>query len=98
LLIDPRDAVVVPEAALMQQGQDHFVALLVDRDDGLTVERKQVEIGTRQPGVVEIRSGLAAGNRVVTEGQDKARPGQPVKVLAVDDGSRGLHEMAGGGD
>jgi membrane fusion protein (multidrug efflux system) len=98
LLIDPRDAVVVPEAALMQQGQDHFVALLVDGDDGLTVERKQVEIGTRQPGVVEIRSGLAAGNRVVTEGQDKARPGQPVKVLAVDDGSRGLHEMAGGGD
>jgi membrane fusion protein (multidrug efflux system) len=98
LLIDPREAVVVPEAALMQQGQDHFVALLVDADDGLTVERKQVEIGTRQPGVVEIRSGLTAGDRVVTEGQDKARPGQPVKVLAVDDGTRGLHEMAGGGD
>ena len=95
LLLDPRDAVMVPEAALLQQGTDHFVLLLMDGEDGLTVDRRQVQIGTRQPGLVEIRDGLAAGDRVVTEGQDKARPGQPVRLLAVDDGTSSLREMVG---
>jgi membrane fusion protein (multidrug efflux system) len=95
LLIDPRDAVVVPEAALLHQGQDHFVLRLVDADGAPTVERRQVEIGARKPGVVEIRSGLSAGDQVVTEGQEKARPGQPVRVLALDDGSLSLREIAG---
>jgi membrane fusion protein (multidrug efflux system) len=89
LLLNPREAVVVPEAALLQQGSDHFVLRLVDPEgddggeagDGPTVERRQVQIGTRQPGIVEIVDGLAAGDRVITEGQEKARPGQPVRVL-----------------
>ena len=93
LLLDPREALVVPEAALLQQGTNHYVMLLVDGDAGPTVERRQVQIGTRQPGLAEIRAGLAVGDRVVTEGQDKARPGQPVQVLAVDDGSTSLRDM-----
>ena len=93
LLLDPREALVVPEAALLQQGTNHYVMLLVDGDAGPTVERRQVQIGTRQPGLAEIRAGLAVGDRVVTEGQDKARPGQPVQVLAVDDGTTSLRDM-----
>jgi membrane fusion protein (multidrug efflux system) len=95
LLIDPREAVVVPEAALLHQGQTHFVLRVVDADDGATVERIEVEIGARKPGIVEVRAGLAAGDQVVTEGQEKARPGQPVRVIALDDGSRSLREIAG---
>ena len=93
LLLNPREALVVQEAALLQQGTNHYVMRLVDGDAGSTVERRQVRIGTRQPGLAEIRDGLAVGDRVVTEGQDKARPGQPVKVLAVDDGTNSLREM-----
>jgi membrane fusion protein (multidrug efflux system) len=85
---------VVPESALLQQGRDHFVLRLTGEGEALTAERIQVEIGTRKPGLVEIRSGLAAGDRVITQGQDKVRPGQTIEVLAVDDGTRGLEEMA----
>ncbi len=81
LLVEPRDALVVPEAALIQRGTDHFVLRLVDGADGPTVERVQIHIGTRKPGLVEVRDGLAAGERVVTDGQGKARPGQPVRVM-----------------
>lgn len=95
LLLDPREAVVVPEAALLQEGTDHFVLLLMEGDEGLSAKRHQVEVGTRQPGLVEIRDGIAVGERVITEGQDKVRPGQPVQILAVDDGSRALPEMLG---
>jgi membrane fusion protein (multidrug efflux system) len=94
LLIDPRDAVMVPESALLQQGRDHFVQRLTDQGDALTAERVQVEVGTRKPGLVEIRSGLAPGDRVVTQGQEKVRPGQAIEVLALDDGTLGLEEMA----
>jgi membrane fusion protein (multidrug efflux system) len=97
LLLDPREALVVPEAALLQQGTNHYVMLLVDSDAGQTVERRQVRIGTRQPGLAEIRDGLAVGDRVVTQGQDKARPGQPVTVLAVDDGTSSLRDMVKAG-
>ncbi|MGB5832747.1 MAG: efflux RND transporter periplasmic adaptor subunit [Thiohalocapsa sp.] len=93
LMLDQRDALVVPEAALLHLSDQHFVLLLVAGDDGLTVARREVEIGTRQPGLVEIRAGLELGDRVVTEGQDKARPGAPVEVLAVDDGSLSLGEI-----
>jgi membrane fusion protein (multidrug efflux system) len=97
LLIDPRDAVTVPESALLQQGRGHFVMRLIGEGDALSAERVQVEVGTRKPGLVEIRSGLGPGERVITEGQDKARPGQPVRVLALDDGTRDLTDLTAKG-
>jgi membrane fusion protein (multidrug efflux system) len=65
--------------------------MLVDEDE--KAQRRQVRIGARLPGVVEIMDGLAAGERVITHGNDKVRPGQPVTIKALDDGSRPLREM-----
>jgi membrane fusion protein (multidrug efflux system) len=70
---------------------------LIGEGDALSAERVQVEVGTRKPGLVEIRSGLGPGERVITEGQDKARPGQPVRVLALDDGTRDLTDLTAKG-
>ncbi len=82
LLVDPRDALVIPEKGLLHKGQDHFVMVVVEGKDGLSVERRQVQIGARQPGLVEIRAGLAQADRIVTDGNDKVRPGQPIDILA----------------
>ncbi|HPF69471.1 MAG TPA: efflux RND transporter periplasmic adaptor subunit [Candidatus Krumholzibacteria bacterium] len=71
-------ALVVPEEALVPEQSRQFV--LVVGDDG-TVERREVTLGRRRPGQVEIVRGLAAGERVVVEGTQKARPGQPVEVV-----------------
>lgn len=90
LLRNPRDALMVPESALVHQGQDHFAILV---GDGNVVERRQVRVGARRPGEVEVVDGLTAGDRVVTHGNEKVRPGQEVAIQAVDDGSRGLREM-----
>ncbi|WP_041447596.1 efflux RND transporter periplasmic adaptor subunit [Thiocystis violascens] len=81
LLVDPREGLVIPEKALLHQGQEHFVLALSDGKEGPTAQRRQVEIGTRQPGWVEIRAGLQPGERVVTDGNDKVRPGQPLRIL-----------------
>ncbi|NCC27756.1 MAG: efflux RND transporter periplasmic adaptor subunit [Gammaproteobacteria bacterium] len=85
LLIDPRDALVVPEAAILHQGQNHFVQIVVEGEKGLTSERRQVRIGTRKPGLVEVREGLAEGDRVIVHGHLKARPGQPIEIPSTDD-------------
>jgi membrane fusion protein (multidrug efflux system) len=46
-----------------------------------TVERRLVETGRRRPGEVEITEGLEPGERVITEGTQKVRPGQQVVIL-----------------
>jgi len=94
LLRDPREAVMVPEAAILQRGGEHAV-LVVDEDSGgqMVAQRRQVQVGLRRPGEVEIVSGLSPGEQVITHGVDKARPGEPVTVRAVDDGSQPLREL-----
>jgi len=94
LLRRPRQGLTVPEEALLHRAEEHFVLVLAEGADGGPIaERRAVQIGARRPGVVEITSGLGPGERVITHGADKAKPGEPVSILAVDDGSRSLAEM-----
>ena len=90
LLRNPRDALVIPEAALLQQGAEHYVMLA---GEGGEAERRPVKVGGRRPGEVEIVEGLAAGDKVITHGNDKVRPGQQVEVRAKDDGTEPLQKM-----
>lgn len=90
LLRHPREGIVVPEAAVLHQGSGHFVLVVGDGDK---VERREVAVGLRLPGQVEITTGVAAGDRVITHGQDKAKPGTPVRVRAVDDGTQALQDL-----
>ncbi|CAN5637690.1 efflux RND transporter periplasmic adaptor subunit [soil metagenome] len=88
VLLQPRgaqQALLVPEQALMQTGDERFVYTVVDGQ----ARRSVVQTGTRVPGKVEIRSGLSAGDVVIIAGQGKPmmRDGMPVQVLPVDDGA-----------
>jgi len=96
LLRNRREALVIPEAALLPEGDRQFVLVRVQRDGGDAVARRPVEIGARLAGRVEVTSGLAAGEQVVTHGAIKAKPGSAVRVLAVDDGSTDLSEIIKG--
>ena len=84
VFLAPRQAVVVPEIAVLQVGADAFV-YRVKADQ--TVERAKVELGSRRQGEVEVRAGLADGDRVVTEGTVKLREG--ASVVEADAGPRG---------
>ena len=75
------DAVVIPEAALMPQGES--VAVIVV-DDTLTAQMRPVKLGVRIAGRVEIVEGLQGGETVVVEGWQKTRPGGKVKLAPAD--------------
>jgi len=77
---NPRQALMVPEAALVQSGRNVFVYTIKDG----RAERRQIQIGTRKPGLVEVREGLEAGEQVITHGTHKIRPGQEVIVTEAE--------------
>ncbi len=73
---DERDALVIPEEALSPEAERQYV--FVVNDD--KVERREVRIGSRRPGSVEIVGGLNAGEQVIVEGTQKVRDGATVRV------------------
>jgi membrane fusion protein (multidrug efflux system) len=77
-------ALVIPEAALVQVQDRKFVFMATDDD---RVQRRQVEIGRRRFGIVEIVAGLEIGDRVVTDGVGRVREGGEIRVKA--EGSEG---------
>jgi membrane fusion protein (multidrug efflux system) len=81
-----RDALVIPEEALVTDPDGAFVWRIGAEDKA---ERVTIEIGTREPGRVEVRAGLAEGDRIVVAGTHKVRAGVAVKPMpAVVGGAR----------
>lgn len=78
LLKEDIQSLVVPEEAIVPERSKQFV--FVVGADGIT-ELREVLTGRRRPGEVEVLQGLTAGERVITEGTLKARPGEAVKVI-----------------
>lgn len=87
LLRNTRQALVIPESALLPLAKSQFVMVRVNKDGRDTVEKRPVQVGTRLPGLVEVTSGLSANEQVVTHGNSKVKPGGEIEVLAVDDGT-----------
>ena len=76
------DAILVPEQALMQEGETRFVFTVVD---GKAV-RTEVTTGRRVPGKVQVLEGLQAGDVVIVAGQGKPmmQDGMPVMVMSAE--------------
>lgn len=90
------NAVVVPEEAILPLGGTNYVWAITDEN---TANRVEVELGVRRPGFVEIRSGLSAGQRVVTGGYEFLFPDAPVMVTeGVGAGEGGPPGESAGGD
>lgn len=75
------DAVVVPEEAILPLAGANYVWAVTPEN---TARRVEVELGVRRPGRVEVRSGLVAGDRVVTGGQALLFPDAPVMIIEGD--------------
>ncbi len=74
------DAVIVPEDGVMLLSG---ATLAWVANDG-KADRRQVVLGVRRPGWVEVRSGIAAGELVVVGGQERLAPGAPVAPIPVE--------------
>ncbi len=75
------DAVVVPESAVVSDG-DHTYVFLADASN--VTQQVEVQLGTRLAGLVEVTRGLQGGETVIVEGIQKVQPGVPVVAQPVD--------------
>lgn len=69
-------AIVIPESAVSSSGERNIIYII---DQNETAQIVPVRLGVRQAGLVEVVSGLQGGERVITEGLQKIRPGGKVK-------------------
>jgi multidrug efflux system membrane fusion protein len=80
VLLETRsDAVVVPSAAI-QRGPDGLFVWMIN-DDGLA-EPRPIEVGPAYAKLTIVNSGLAGGERIVTDGQYKLERDAPVTITS----------------
>ena len=73
-------AVVIPEDAVIPLQGQNFVWVVKDGKAG----RRQVELGVRTTGFVEVRAGIEPGEQVVVGGVAMLQEGAPVQARVVD--------------
>ncbi len=77
---EPRTSLAVPESAVQPVGPRTFVWRVTPENDVLKARRTEVQLGQRANGYIEVLSGLAAGDQVITEGIIRVREGSELKV------------------
>jgi multidrug efflux pump subunit AcrA (membrane-fusion protein) len=82
-----KDAVVVPQAALVIRGNERSV-YVIDAEEKAQMRAVQARFASGELVAVD---GIAAGERVIVDGKQNLRPGTPVKV-----GARGAGQGASG--
>lgn len=80
ILAERPDALVIPEEAVMPVGERLLVNLVVDGQ----VELREVKLGKRFDGQVEVREGLTGDETVISAGWQKVRAGSAVRTKTVD--------------
>lgn len=90
---NPRQALLVNEEAILPVGDRNFVLLVEQGDSSPVVRRREVRLGARVPGRVEILDGLSEGDQVVTHGTLRVVDGSAVKITSVDTGEKSIREQ-----
>jgi len=91
LLTPKHDAIILPEIAVIQEGQQSFVYEVILAPDDFSrmgpayqVRRLEVRTGTRRKGYVEIVDGLVIDQRIVIEGMQRLRPNAFVRPTTIE--------------
>jgi membrane fusion protein, multidrug efflux system len=74
------NAVIIPEDAIIPLQGSSFVWVVADGK----ASRRQVELGVRTPGFVEVKKGVENNEQVVVGGQERLAEGAPVQAKLVD--------------
>lgn len=80
---DERRRPAIPESALMRQADQAYVYVVEEGGgdgEGQVARRRDVEVGLRANGRVEILTGVRAGELVVADGTHRTRDGAMVRV------------------
>jgi membrane fusion protein (multidrug efflux system) len=76
VVLEERPAVLIPEEAVVAEGDSTFVFTIEDQ----RAKRRPVRLGQRTAGTVEVLDGVAVDEAVVRSGLQRLRDGLPVRI------------------
>jgi membrane fusion protein (multidrug efflux system) len=89
--IEPVQALAIPRSAILADQQGRYVYVVNDKN---VAEQRRVTLGQSTPTVAVIASGLKEGEKVVVDGIQRVRPGQPVTPGPANPATPGLPKAA----
>lgn len=84
-----RQVLAAPEAAVLFEGDQAFVYRVAGEGEDAQAQRILVETGAVEGGYIEILSGVAAGDQIVSGGLNRLQPGAPVRLAGQGGPERG---------
>ena len=73
--VQPVEVLAIPRAAVLSDQQGDYV-FTVGADN--KAEQRRIQLGQSTPTIAAVINGLALGDKVIVEGLQRVRPGQPV--------------------
>jgi membrane fusion protein (multidrug efflux system) len=73
--VQPVEVLAIPRSAVLSDQQGDYV-FTVGADN--KAEQRRIQLGQSTPTIAAVISGLALGDKVIVEGLQRVRPGQPV--------------------
>ncbi|MBF2760471.1 MAG: efflux RND transporter periplasmic adaptor subunit [Ectothiorhodospiraceae bacterium AqS1] len=80
IVLDRRRGLVIPEESVVVEGSQAHVFVVESVDERSLVRRRNVILGQRSFGEVEILDGLTEGEAVIVRGVQKVRDGRGVRI------------------
>ena len=74
-----RNSLSVPDTSIMLEGNKVYVYKVIENNN---IEKKEVRIGVRNEGLVEVLSGLDEGDTIVAAGLKKVNPKGKIKPIS----------------
>jgi multidrug efflux pump subunit AcrA (membrane-fusion protein) len=74
---DPREVILIPNATVQTDQQGDYVFVL---DEANKAQRRNVKRGQRFSHLIEVTSGLTAGDTIIVNGFINVKPGQVVSA------------------
>jgi membrane fusion protein (multidrug efflux system) len=93
--VEPVEVVAVPRAAVLSDQQGDYV-FVVGPDN--KSEQRRIQLGQSTPAIAAVISGLSPGEKVIVEGLQRVRPGQPVSPGPASPQFEASMKAAAGGD
>lgn len=78
LLSMARNATVIPDGAILQGAQGHYVWVIGPEQ---TVSARPIQTGVSDQGLTAVTAGLSLGERVVVDGTEKLAEGKSVEII-----------------
>ena len=73
--VQPVEVLAIPRSAVLSDQQGDYV-YVVGADN--KAEQRRIQLGQSTPTMASVTSGLSPGDKVIVEGLQRVRPGQPV--------------------